>query len=157
MENESFLEGNGIIILILFFLMLGGGFGGFSTNANRGAYATQEDLYATANQQTINGKLDGLAQTVNNSQFATQQGFANVAQTLNSGFDSVNANITNLGYQMSQCCCDLKSQMLQDKYESVSRELNVAVNAAANATQSQYLLGQLGRYVPYGTIGTTIA
>ena len=74
------------------------------------------------------------------------QGFHGVDNALCAGFNAVNQNINNLSYQMQQCCCDLKTTMLQDKYDQVLRELNQAQGVIANTSQSQYILGQLGRY-----------
>ena len=73
-------------------------------------------------------------------------GFAGVNQTLNSGFDAVNQNINDLSYQMQQCCCNLKTQMLQDKYDDVRNQLNMAQIAGSNAAQTQNILNTLGRY-----------
>ena len=50
-RKDGFLEGNGIIILILFFLMFGGGFGGFGFgNAAAQGALTRAELYAEYQQ-----------------------------------------------------------------------------------------------------------
>lgn len=146
--RESFLEGNGIIILILFFLLMGGNGCGYN-NAGAG-YGIGSGTYENARL------IDNV-----NYNLATQS--AGIQQAINSGIDSVNANINNLSYQMQQCCCTLRTQMLEDRNADLQNQLNQAIAATANTVQSQYILGQLGRYYsyppinPYAAYGTTIA
>lgn len=174
-RGDGFLEGNGIIILILFFLIFG--FGG-NWGGNRGSEgcATPTQVYDATNQQSIFNALSGIKEAVNMGSyenarlidFVNYNGMQNtnaITNAMNSGFDGVTAQLTALGYQMSQCCCDLRTQMLQDKYDDVRNQLNLAEIASANAVQTQNLLGSLGRYVTnppcYGGYGygygTTIA
>lgn len=172
---DGFLEGNGIIILILFFLIFGfGGNGGW----NRGfeGAATPAQVYDATNQQSINNSLAGIKEAINagtyeNARLIDQVNYNGMQNTnaitnaMNAGFNSVNGNINNLSHQLEQCCCNLRSQMLQDKYDDVRNQLNLAEIASANAVQTQNILGQIGRYVTnppcygqYGyNYGTTIA
>lgn len=155
-SNENgFLEGNGIIILILFFLMLGGGFGGFggANAAMQGSLTRAEMQDGFNNQNTVN-TLNGLNVAVNN-------GFNGIAMGMNNGFNSVNAGLANLGFNMQQCCCDLKTSLnanislqgdltrqliqnntmqdLRDKLADKDRELNSAIFAASQMTQTRTL------------------
>lgn len=183
-DGDGFLEGNGIIILILFFLIFGfGGNGGGFGNRN-GSGLTQVELQAGFNNSTVLSKLDGItngicsssyenAQLINNNTMYTMQGmnainqnisdgFNGIQRDLCAGFNSVNTGLTNLGYQLQQCCCDLKTMMLQDKYEAAQSQLQQAQNIIANTTQTQYILGQLGRYYtnpscnPFEAYGLTV-
>lgn len=154
---DGFLEGNGIIILILFFLMFGGG--GFgSWNRGCDSPATTAQVYDSAFQQNVSNGLANIKEAVNcgtyeNARLIDQvnyngmQNTNNVVGALNNGFDSVTAQISALGYQMSQCCCDLKTQMLQDKYDATRYQLEQANTAVANAVQTGNILNSLGRYV----------
>ena len=155
-KNDGFLEGNGIIILILFFLIFGFG-GGWMNRGGNGEYATQADIQRGFDYSNVASKLDGITNGIcnagyENAQLANQtnmnmlNGFAGVNQTLNSGFDAVNQNINDLSYQMQQCCCSLKTQMLQDKYDDVRNQLNMAQIVGSNAAQTQNILNTLGRY-----------
>lgn len=130
-----------IIILFLIFGWGGRGFGnGFGGNGGSGAYdnyvlssdfATLQRLIADGNNMLerrtdniINGLCDG---------FYTQ------AQLIN----GVNTNISNLGYNLQNCCCDIKSQ-LADCCCTTQRAIdgvnyNLATNTCAitnNATQN---------------------
>jgi hypothetical protein len=90
--------------------------------------------YETA--QLINGQTrDLMAQTYTNQ--------INVVQ----GFNAIQQSISQLGYQMDQCCCSIKTQMLQDKYDETLRELAKAQADASNAAQSAYLLSVMGKWV----------
>ena len=168
-DNDGFFGGsNGLIILILFFLfgMNGNGWG---NNNNRGV-ATPDDVYNATNQQNVAGGIAGIREAICNTNMANAQNTSAIQQTLNTGFDGITAQISNLGFQMSQCCCDLKTQMLQDKYDDVRYQLEQANTAVANAVQTQNILGSLGRFVtnppcyggqysPYGYLpnGTTLS
>ena len=48
---------------------------------------------------------------------------------------------------MEQCCCSIKTQMLQDKYDETLRELTKAQTDASLAAQSAYLLSVMGKWV----------
>jgi len=168
-NRESFLGGNGIILLILFFLVMGG-FGN-----NKADLATATQVYDATTQQSVTNKMNDILEAVNKGSYSTarlidnvnynmSQNTAAVTQALNCGFNGVNTNINNLSHQLEQCCCNLRSQMLQDKYDAVRNELNLAQIASANAVQTQNVLGQIGRFyvnqpIPnfYNGYGTTIA
>ena len=154
-SGDGFLEGNGIIILILFFLIFGFGGGGFGANGNAG---TQAEVQRGFDTQTVVSKLDGITNGLCNSSYenarlieqntvSNMQGFNGVDKSLCQGFGSVQSSINNLSHQMEQCCCDLKSQMMADKYDALKREYDQALAAISNATQTQNILSSLGRYV----------
>ena len=63
------------------------------------------------------------------------------------GFNSINQTLSQLGYRMDQCCCEIKTQLLQDKYDSALREIVKLQTDASNAAQSQYILGVMGKWV----------
>lgn len=162
-NGDGFLEGNGIIILILFFLIFGFGGGGFGGNG------TQAEVQRGFDTQAITSKLDGITnglcdsayenarlinqnmvntmQGFNQTQMGMMQGFNGVDKSLCQGFGSVNESINQLSHQMEQCCCNLKTQMMQDKYDDLSRQYDQALAAITNATQTQNILNSLGRYV----------
>ena len=75
-------------------------------------------------------------------------GFNSVNQNLASGFNSVNQNIASLGYKMDECCCAIKTMLLENRLQDTQIQLQNQQNIAVNAQQSQYLLSQLGTFVP---------
>lgn len=141
--NDGFMN-SWVWVFFLFFLLAWGGNGmGFGGNGNG---LTQAELQAGLYHQTTDNNLRAI---MGNQCDLTKEILENrydnqVAMCQN--FATVNANITDLGYRMQQCCCELKSQILQDKYDATLNELNLARIVASNQTQSQYILGQLGNY-----------
>ena len=75
-------------------------------------------------------------------------GFNGISQSLATGFNSVNQNLADLGYRMDKCCCDIKTSILENRLQDTQLALANAQNQAVNAAQSQYLLSQLGSFVP---------
>ena len=164
-ENSSFFGsdwlGAFLIIAVLF-----GGFGGFGFGGN-GAAAV--DVNAAINNQTITqGIQDVLLSSANNNyetarlidnqtMFMTNQnntnmltavnGFNAVNQNIANGFNSVNQNIANLGYKMDECCCSIKTMLLENRLQDTQIALQNAQNQAVNAEQSAYLLSVMGKWV----------
>ena len=65
--------------------------------------------------------------------------------------------IQGLQAKIDSCCCEIKTQMLQNRLDDAQAAL-VAKNAdISNYTQSQYLLGQLGRFVAWAGTGAPAA
>lgn len=112
-RKDGFLEGNGIIILILFFLVFGGGFGGFGFgNAAAQGALTRAELYDGLNVQDVKASLGDLSTQMNNnamtSMMSMNNQFAGLQQGLCNSFAGVNQNISNLGHQLEMCCCQTK-------------------------------------------------
>lgn len=136
-----------LIIAVLF-----GGFGGFGGN--------RDNVYdAINNQTTQTGIRDVLLSSANNNYETAQlingqtrdlmaQNYTNQINIVQ-GFNAIQQSIAQLGYQMDQCCCSIKTQMLQDKYENLENMYRTAQNDLSNAAQSQYILNALGRFVAY--------
>lgn len=152
-DNDGMFGGNGLIILILFFLFFGmNGWGGKADTA------TASQVYDATQQQNINNGLAGIKEAVNAGTYETSRQIDNlnvnglqntntVTSALNAGFFNIQTEMNNLSHQLSDCCCNLRSQMLQDKYDDVRNQLNLAEMASANAVQTQNILGSIGRFV----------
>lgn len=165
-----------IIVLFFIFAMGGGGLFGASAAANT---ITNDFLYTNLSNQ-LGRTGDRIENTLNTGFTAVaQQGFQidkdllmqtnQINQTLSNGFAGVNANITDIGYRMQNCCCELKTaihaegeatrqliqsntiQDLRDKLAEKDNTLQSANLTLANAVQTQNLLSALGSYVPYNS------
>jgi hypothetical protein len=95
-----------IVILLLFGWGGNRGFGGFGGgnggNVGCGApCATQADVRAAVDQQTLISKLDQQTYGLADSTYALNNAITN-------GFHGVDNAICTLGYQQAQCCCDIK-------------------------------------------------
>lgn len=171
MDNGTFGEGSwifGLIVLLGLFGGFGNGFGG--GNANVAAYATMADVNAAINNQSTQQALGAISLSSANNNYETArliseqnmnmmqqnntnlvnaiQGFNAVNQNIANGFSSVNQNIANLGYKMEECCCGIKTMLLENRLQDTQIALQNSNTVNAINAQSQYLLSQLGSFVP---------
>ena len=172
MDNGSaFGEGSwifGLIVLLGLFGGFNGGFGG--NNAANAAYATMADVNSAVNNQSVQQALSAIQLSSANNNYETAQlisnqnmammnqsntnllaainGFNNLSNSVQGGFSNLSAQIAQLGYQVDRCCCDLKSQALENRLADKEAELLSSRNANAIFAQNQYLLSQLGTYTP---------
>lgn len=170
-NNESFLEGNGIIILILFFLMCGGGFGGWGGGSGMQGSFTRAELTDGLNFQNLNNDMRSMqAQNYEATNFLGQSILRNQYETAN-GLCCVNRNIDSAKYdallntnRLEQAIhCDGEAtralitqntiQQLRDEKQALNNELQSAQLALANGVQTQNILGNLGRFIPYAGCG----
>lgn len=149
--------------LAFVFLAGGNGFGGlFGGDRPMGpAPATQSDLNNAINNQTILTQLgqqnDLMLQTNNTNQINMLQGFNSIVQQLQNQTSSLGQQISQLGYQMDQCCCSIKTQMLQDRLADKTAEALALQNKLDNRDQTQTILNNLGRFVAWAGTGTPAA
>jgi hypothetical protein len=104
----------GLIIILALLGWGGNGFGGFGGfgGGNRGGYepcATQADVRAAVDQQTLISKLDnqtyGLADSTYALNNSIMNGFHGVDNAIcNLGYN-VQSGFNTLGHQISDCCC----------------------------------------------------
>ena len=134
------------VFLIIAVLFGGGGF--FGGNNAQEAISNQsvqtglrDVLLSSANNNYETAMLISNQNLLNSQQRSADQ--INVVQ----GFNQITQQIANLGYQMDQCCCSIKTQLLQDKYDETVRELAKAQSDASNAAQSAYLLSVMGKWI----------
>lgn len=99
------------IILFLIFGMFGwGGFGGWGGNAGGASGAlTRADLCQDMNFQSLENGVRGIQQGLCDGFYAQNttmlQGFNGVQSALCQGFNGVNSQISNVGFQLQDCCC----------------------------------------------------
>lgn len=175
MEGNGSFFGSDWLGAFLIIAVLFGGFGGFGFGG--GGNAAAMDVNAAINNQTAQQALGAIqlssannnyetAQLINNqtnamlSQNNTNlinaiQGFNTTNLAITNGFNTVNQNLANLGYKMEECCCSIKTMLLENRLQDTQIALQNAQNVAVNANQSQYLLSQLGHFVPYAPATTT--
>lgn len=161
-DNDMFggAGGSWMWFLALLVLMGGGNFLG-----NNGNYVTQAEMTAGLNNQSVQSQLQQIALSSANNNYETaqliaaqsnammQQNNTNLVNAIQ-GFNTVNQQIADLGYRMDKCCCEIKTQMLQDKYDAAQADLVALRGDVSNANQSQYLLSQLGRFVAWNPSGS---
>ena len=161
--NGILANNDGLWIFALLILMFGGN--GFGFGGNRGpmgpAPATADQVAQGFNNQNMQQIL--LSSANNNYETAQlingqtnllmQQNNTNLINAIQ-GFNAVNISLQNLQAKMDTCCCEIKTQMLQNRYED-ERAKNVALQGEiSNFQQSQYILGQMGRWIAWAGSGT---
>ena len=168
--GESSNWGGWIFAFLIVAVIFGwGGFGG-GANAVAAGYATTQDVTnaiaaqtSALNQQSlllssannnyetarlIDNQSMSMMNQNNTNLLAAINGFNAVNLNIANGFSSVNQNIADLGYKMENCCCSIKTLILENRLQDAQIALSNAQNIAVNAEQSQYLLSQLGSFVP---------
>ena len=177
-HSDGMFGGGGAFFWVFALLLLsGGGFGGYG--ANRGDYVTSSELTNQLNSQSTQNQLQALAvETANNNYETAQlingqtntlmqqnntnlinaiQGFNSVVQAMQAGFGGLAQQLAELGYHMDKCCCEIKTQMLQNRLDDANAALVAANGNISNYNQSQYILSQLGRFVAWTPSGTQAA
>lgn len=137
-----------LFFLVILFLFAGGGWGGGQADlssqfaAQTSALNQQSILLSSANNNYETARLiDQLGANI------MQQNNTNLVNAIQ-GFNTLGSKLDALGYQLQSCCCDIKTQMLQDRLSEANAQLVAAQGAISNANQTQYLLSQLGSYTP---------
>lgn len=166
--GDSTFSGGWIFALLIILVIFGWGGSGFGGNANA-AYATMADVNSAISAQTsaLNQQSILLSSANNNYETARLidsqtmammnqnnsnlinaiQGFNTTNASIASGFATVNQNIADLGYRMDRCCCEIKTELLQNRLQDTQLALQDAQNKAVNAEQSAYLLNVMGKWV----------
>lgn len=165
--GDSTFSGGWMFALIVIVLLFGWGNG---MGGNNAAFATMADVNAAINNQSVQTQLNNaLLSSANNNYETSQlisnqnmammnqnnsnlvnaiQGFNNISSSVQGGFSNISAQIADLGYKLDNCCCSIKTMMLENRLQDVQAALVTSqTNNAINA-QSQYLLSQLGTYTP---------
>ena len=169
MSDTNFMSSDWLGAFLIIAILFGGGnfLGG-----NRGPapnFATTQDVNdAVNNQATQQGIQNLLISSANNNyetqksiddqtMFLSNQNNTNALAAVN-GFNTVNLNMSNgfaevrqqvaaLDAKMSQCCCEIKTMMLENRLQDTQIALQNAQNKQVNAEQSQYLLSVMGKWV----------
>lgn len=142
--------GDGWWILLL--LLAGWGNNGWGGNGGNQNLGYELGRIATTNDVASGFSTSTIMSNQRDLQLGQQQGFADVQQTLCQGFSGVNATVNqvgnqinqgicnlgytiqggfnSLGHQISDCCCDLKTLNLENRYlnEKQTCEIIGAIN-----------------------------
>ena len=135
-NNDGFFNGEGAWILLLFILILAGGWGngydgfGGGNGAAGTAYVTS-DIQRGFDQSAIINSLTGISNAVNSgfagaevSRCNTQ---ANILQTLNNNQSNLSNQLNTIAMNQQSCCCQNRAGLADLKY-------TVATEACADRT-----------------------
>lgn len=135
------------------FLIIAVLFGG-----NGGLFGGGESATQAINNQTTQAGLQQILLSSANNNYETAQLISaqtrdymqsNYTNQINvvQGFNAIQASLANISNQIGSCCCDIKSTLLQDKYDAAIRENARLLADKSNADQSAYLLSVMGKWV----------
>lgn len=126
-NNGMFGGDGGLWVFFLFFLLAWGGGSGFGFGSSGAAanYATQADIQRGFDTNTIVNKLDGLSNGLCDGFYAMNSGMLQ-------GFNGIGAQISNLGYQTQQCCCETNRNIDAVRYENAKNTCDIITAANAN-------------------------
>lgn len=175
-DRGGMFGGDGMAFWIFALLFLNNG--GFGAGANIGV-VTNADLNASQNAQTAQLQMQGLsdqlaqnkfdiAQVINGqtAELVAQnntnlinaiQGFNNLGMQLTNQTNVLGQKLMNLDAKMTQCCCEIKTQMLQDKLDAANAKIVTQQAELSNAQQTQAILNALGRFVAWQGTGSQAA
>ncbi len=132
-----------IVILLLFGwggrgFGFGGGFGGGQGGCGCEPCATQSDVRAAVDQQTLISKLDQQTYGIADSTYALNntinQNFRGVDNAICTLGYNVQAGFNTLGYQLSDCCCATQRAIDSVKYENATNTCAIQ-NTIQNTTR----------------------
>ena len=130
-------------ILILFFLVGNGGWGGWG-NRGMDRVATTDDVQRGFDTQTIIGKLDGISNGLCDGFYAMNTGMLNgfhgVDNALCNGFYTVNNAIQQARFDSQQCCCETNRNIDASRYEASKNTCDITNAIHAEGEQTRALI-----------------
>lgn len=128
-SGDDFLEGNGLLIILFFFLAFSGGFGGlFGGNGASAAIngaITRADLSDGLNNQTVLNKLNGLENGLSSGFYAQNT-------TALQGFNAIGNQIGQTGYMVQNGFCNTNHNIDAVRYDAAQNTCKITTNATAN-------------------------
>lgn len=164
--GSSFFGSDWLGAFLIIAILFGGGFGFGGGRGPMPDVATKEFVQDAVNNQSTQNGIQQLLLATERTNFETvktigdqtrdlmQQNYANQINVIQ-GFNQLSGKLDMLGAQMQACCCDIKTQMLQDKYEALEQKYRDSQERLANADQTQTILNALGRFVTNPPVAAT--
>ena len=153
-SNETGMFGGSWLFAFLIIALLFGGGNGFGWG---GGDVDAKINAAINNQTTQNGLRDVLLSSANNNyetaMLISNQNLLNAQQrsadqiNVIQGFNAIQQTLAGISSQLGACCCDIKTTLLQDKYDAALRELTKYQTESATKAQSESLLSVMGKWV----------
>ena len=171
-DNDFMGSGMGAFWIFALLLLNNGGFGNNSNNFSAELAASQQGQtnqlmlntmsdkiangqYATA--QAINDQTNFLMQQNNTNLVNAIQGFNNLGLQITNQTNQLSAQMMQMSAKMDECCCSIKTQMLQNRLDDANAKIVEQRNEISNLNQTQTILNTLGRFVAWAGSGTQAA
>lgn len=163
-DNADGFAGGNAFFWVFALLLLGNG----GLYGNRGDAVTSAELTSQINGSQIQNQLQNIAIETANNNYETaqlinqqtnalmQQNNTNLINAIQ-GFNQLQQQVSALSAQMDQCCCSIKTQMLQDKLDEANAKIVSQQAEISNNQQTQTILNTLGRFVAWAGTGSQAA
>lgn len=136
-DNDGMFGGNGSWVFFLFFLLAWGGNGFGFGNRGGESVATNADLQRGFDTNSIINKLDGITNGLCDSTYALNN-------SIKDGNFATQTGINNLGYEMQNCCCGIKQEIMSNRYENAKNTCDIINAGNAN---TQRIVDTINNYV----------
>lgn len=143
-NNNGMFGGDGWWAIIIFALIFGwggngfGGFGGFGGARSVEPCATQADVRAAVDQQTLISKLDQQTYGLADSTYALNTSIMNGFHGVDNAICTLGYNVQNgfntLGHQISDCCCATQGAIKDVRYDLATQACDTR-NLIQNTTR----------------------
>lgn len=163
-DGDFMGSGMGAFWIFALLLLNNNGFGGNGNFAASQQAQTNQLMLSNLNTQIANGQY-ATAQAINDqTNFLMQQNNTNLVNAIQ-GFNNLGLQITNqtnqlsaqmmqMSAKMDECCCSIKTQMLQNRLDDANAKIVEQRNEISNLNQTQTILNTLGRFVAWTGSGT---
>ena len=143
-NGNGFGDGDWIWAFLLFALLGNNGWGIGGGYGSRGGVG--ENYVLATDFATIERKLDGVNNGLCDGFYAVNtgmlNGFASVQQTLCQGFNGIERSLAQNGYQtqagfnalgaqLAQCCCDVRTELMQNRYLNEKQTCDILAGQTA--------------------------
>ena len=146
------LNGLGGIFALLILLGIFNG-GGFGFGNNNGVNTLNADMQRGFDTQNLQMQTSGILSAVNNGTAqgiaASTQNASNAIAAIKDGnaalireFGTVETALTSLAGQMQNCCCDVRTQVMQSDYNGAMRDAATNANITAQIQSVKDMLSQ---------------
>lgn len=171
-RDSDGMFGGGMAFWIFALLLLnnngtfGNGYGNYVTNADlnasQNAQTAQLQMQGISDQiaqnkfdmaQVVNGQTAELVAQNNTNLINAIQGFNNLGLQITNQTNVLSQQMMNLDAKLSSCCCEIKTQMLQDRLTDANAKIVTLQNEVNNNAQTQTILNTLGRFVAWAGSG----
>ena len=171
-DNDFMGSGMGAFWIFALLLLNNGGFGNNNNNFSAELAASQQgqtnqlmlntmsdkianSQYATS--QAINDQTNFLMQQNNTNLVNAIQGFNNLGLQITNQTNQLSAQMMQMSAKMDECCCSIKTQMLQNRLDDANAKIVEQRNEISNLNQTQTILNTLGRFVAWAGSGSQAA
>ena len=166
--GSSFFGSDWLGAFLIIAILFGGGLGWGGNRGPMPDVATKEFVQDSVNNQSVQAGIQQVLLATERNNLVTAQAIGHQTRDLMAqnytnqinvvqGFNQISSKMDALSAQMEQCCCSIKTQMLQDKYDALQEKYRDVQNDLSNAAQTQTILNALGRFVTNPPVAVTAA